>query len=272
MNTTHVTAEDIRDIEDLMRRLQMRVENGELGLELVLLQLEEMTKTVRLSRRIAETVHEYETLLAHAVHDDESVPHKDTDFFTPLHDHDVPQEHQAVLAKYRALAIEYKVPSTTPICYRVRASFTLKHHAPKAGPCHQNFNCLQDRNFFDDDPTTNCLVFWVPRLVKNSTSKEQDQQMDLLSKLRTKLKLPAHHLVNFGSVSLVAGLILAHYKVTGECIPLNNYWACTDTCEAGGRLILLWVEDDLDCQTWNFVVVGDYFAGVFALGIEPIEG
>jgi hypothetical protein len=155
------------------------------------------------------------------------------DFFTPILDADVPEPYQATLAKYRTLATEHGVPATTPVCYSVRAGFTLKKHAPKLGNCKESFQYLQNWNF-SDEPTKDCLVFWVPRVINGSTSKTKDKQIKLLADLRTKLKLPAHHMSGFGSIALAAGLILAHFKATGERIPLNQYWVRTDTCGADG--------------------------------------
>src|SRR3990167_1430033 len=72
-----------------------------------------------------------------------------SDYFTPVPDADVPERHQPTLAKYRQLATDHGVPATTPVCYLVRGGLTLKHHAPKAGPCRENFRYLQDWNFPD---------------------------------------------------------------------------------------------------------------------------
>ncbi|MDD2786052.1 MAG: hypothetical protein PHS79_04145 [Patescibacteria group bacterium] len=128
---------------------------------------------------------------------------------------------KVIVGKYRKLAIEHKVPVTTPICYRVRVGYTLKTHAPKSGPCRKDFNYLQDWRF-EDTPTSDSLVFWVPRILRDSTSKTKSEQLNLLAGLHTELELPAHHMSGFGRAGLVAGLILAHFKATGERVPLNQ--------------------------------------------------
>lgn len=178
------------------------------------------------------------------------------EFFTPLADADVPAEHRATLAKYRKLASEHDVPATSPVCYRVKAEFTLKGHAPKAGPCREGFQYLQHWSF-SDEPTAGCLVFWVPRTVAGSMSKTASEQLELLSNLRARLELPAHHMSGFGQASLVAGLILAHFQATGERTPLNCGWVRTDTRDADGRRLRLGVFDGagLDCGTGTAMTV-----------------
>ncbi len=192
-------------------------------------------------------------------------------FFTPIADAEVPARHQATLDRYRQLALEHGVPATAPVAYRVRAGFTLKTHAPMAGPCHDGFAYLQDWSF-PDDPTADSIVFWVPRLLEGSTSKTEDQQIALLAAKRTELKLPAHHMSRYGRVALVAGLILAHHKATGECVPLDVYVVRTDTCSAdGGRLCLRWdVDGVLHCNDWVDDDDAFDFVGAFVLGVELV--
>lgn len=188
------------------------------------------------------------------------------DFFIPLKDAGVPAEHQPTLAKYRLLATSCGVPTTTAVCYTVRAGFTLKQHAPKFGPCEKGFSYLQDWNF-NDEPTKDSLVFWIPRLVPGSTSKSKDAQMRLLGEIRARNELPAHHLT-----SLVAGLILVHYKTTGERVPLDRLWVRTDTCCADGCRLCLgrFGESGLDCGRWSFDGYASDYVGVFALGVETL--
>lgn len=191
------------------------------------------------------------------------------DYFTPITDADVPTEHQATLAKYRKLAEEHGVSANVPLCYRVRAGFTLKSHAPQVGPCYEDFWYLQGWNF-EDKPTEDCLVFWVPRLVTGSTSKTVDEQRNLLSDLRQHLELPEYHLSGFGEVAFVAGLILSHFKVTDEHVPLETSWARTDTCgnnsyHFGSRFL----SEGVACDRIRDDVRSNG-CGVFALGVEPL--
>jgi len=193
------------------------------------------------------------------------------EYFTPVPDADVPERHQPTLSAYRKLATDHGVSAATAVCYRVRAGFTLKNHAPKAGPCYKNFQYLQGWKF-PDEPTTVGLVFWVPRIVDGSTSKTRREQEQILSDLRTKLELSDQHLAGFGKVALVAGLILAHHKATGERIPLDQHWVRTDTCNADGYRLYLGIFDDagLHCPYWSFDEDAYDFLGVFALGVEAL--
>jgi len=193
------------------------------------------------------------------------------EYLVPLTNAEVPAEHQETLAKYRRLAIEHGVASDVPLCYKVRAGFTLKKHAPQAGPCREGFRYLQDWNF-KDEPTRDALVFWVPRLLKDSTSKTVDEQMQLLSALRQYLALSEHHLSSFGEISLVAGLILAHFKATGERVPVDALFARSDTCFAGGNLLHLgdFCGRGLDCDVWYWVDGQPGNIGVFALGVDHV--
>ena len=193
------------------------------------------------------------------------------DYFTPILDAEVPPRHHLTLAKYRLLATEWGVPATMAVCYRVRAGFTLKTHAPKAGPCYKKFAYLQGWNF-PDEPTKDCLVFWIPRLVPGSTSKTRDEQLQLLGEIRQRMEFPKHHMANFGNVAFNAGLILAHHKATNERVPFDRYWIRTDTCGAGGNRLSLGDFDGsgLGCDYWDFDGRRYGNLGVFVLGVEAL--
>ncbi|MBI2551064.1 hypothetical protein HYV73_01835 [Candidatus Uhrbacteria bacterium] len=188
-------------------------------------------------------------------------------YFTPLKDEDVPAERQAELAAYRKLATEHGVPANVPVCYRVRVGFTVKGRASQFGPCYDKFGYLKDWNF-PDEPTVDCLVFWIPRLLKESADKTKDQQLALLAELRQTLGLPEGHMSGFGKASLVVGLVLAHFKETGERAPLDKLSVRTDTCVSGcDRLVVgRFGESGLDVNRWHGGPASDGL-GVFALGV-----
>lgn len=190
-----------------------------------------------------------------------------TDYFTPVLDADVPEVHRETVAKYRQLATEHAVPATHPVCYRVKAGFTPKGHA---GPCNGGFKYLQYPSL-PYEPTKDCLVFWVPRLLKDSMSKDKIQQEKLLSDLKAKLELPVHHLHGFGKVSLAASLIITHHKATGERL-LVNQWAHTDDTGLPHERLDLGVFDDagIYCIDLRIASSLDEDVGVFAIGIEPL--
>ncbi len=190
-------------------------------------------------------------------------------YFIPLSDADVPEQYQATLAKYRRLATDHDVPATTAVCYKVKAGFTLKTHAPKLGPCYKNYEYLQDWDF-PDEATEDCLVFWVPRVINTSYGKYD--QILLLAKFRTEFELPGNHMSGLGKVSLVAGLILANYKATGERITFDEYVVRTDTCLANRDRLLLgrFSGHGLRCESFHYDAACRTNIGVLALGVEKL--
>lgn len=185
------------------------------------------------------------------------------DWVRPVPDAELSEPHKAMLAKYRREDAGYHA-------YRVSAGYALKTHAARSGPCDEDFAYLQGWNF-PDEATKDCIVFWAPRIAKNSASKTKDQQIELLANLRTRLGLPAHHMSGFGTPALLAGLILAHYKATGERVLLDQYWVRTDICRADGyRLRLFWSASGLSCGFWFLDGEAYGRVGVFALGVEAL--
>lgn len=158
-----------------------------------------------------------------------------------------------------------------PVFWRVSAGFTLKVHAPKAGPCWSSFTYLQEWNF-EDVPTQNGYAFWIPRLLRHSTCKTAADQMRILVAARGLWDLPAHHLAGFGTVATQAALILAHFKRTGERTPLELRWIRTDTLHDSRVRLLLggFVTDGLSCGgRWDDDEARG-FLGVLPLGVETL--
>ena len=190
-------------------------------------------------------------------------------FFVPLSDNEVLGKLAEAMLNWRKLAAE--LAYTGPVVWRVKEGFTLKAHAPKAGPCYENFQYLQDWDIQNDEPTKDSLAFWVPRLVTGSKSKNVEEQIAILAELRQRFGLPEHHLASFGSASLDSGLILAHFKRTGERIPLNGEWTRTDSLNADGSRLDLGDFDagGLSCDDWRWGDgKRDPSIGCFPLGVE----
>ena len=189
-------------------------------------------------------------------------------FFIPLSDHDVAEKLAETTLNWRKLAAELSY--TGPVVWKVKEGFTLKAHAPKAGPCYENFQYLQDWNIRNDEPTKGSLAFWVPRLVTGSKSQNVEKQISILAELRQRFGLPEHHLASFGSASLDSGLILAHFKRTGERIPLKSEWARTDSLLSGDRRLNLgdFSVRGLFCFNWFCDSHGNPSFGCFPLGVE----
>jgi len=192
-------------------------------------------------------------------------------FFVPLSDNEVLEKLSETTLNWRKLAVE--LAYTGPVVWKVKEGFTLKAHAPKAGPCYENFQYLLDWDIQNDEPTKDSLAFWVPRLVTGSKSNNVEGQIAILAELRQRFGLPDHHLSSFGSASLDSGLILAHFKRTGERTPLNGEWVRTNSLRAGGLRLVLggFGAGGLDCSLWGWF--GDRRAprlGCFPLGVELV--
>jgi hypothetical protein len=76
-------------------------------------------------------------------------------------------------------------------------------------------------------------------------------------------------MMNFGSVGLLAGFLLAHHKATGQRLPWNGLWVRTDTCDSNGRrLSLRWGGGALRCVHWRWYDDALDNLGAFALWVE----
>ena len=192
-------------------------------------------------------------------------------FFVPLSDNEVLEKLSETTLNWRKLAVE--LAYTGPVVWKVKEGFTLKAHAPKAGPCYENFQYLLDWDIQNDEPTKDSLAFWVPRLVTGSKSNNVEGQIAILAELRQRFGLPDHHLSSFGSASLDSGLILAHFKRTGERTPLNGEWVRTNSLSAGGGRLGLGVfgAGGLRCIRWSWSGDERYpRIGCFPLGVELV--
>ena len=186
-------------------------------------------------------------------------------FFTAISDKDAPAHLAEAVVKWRKLASD--LGYTGPVLWLVKAGFTLKSHAPLAGPCHRQFSYLQDWDLKNDESTADSTVFFIPRII--ATGKDVEEQKQALAELRAKYDLPASPLNSFGPAAMIAGLILAHFKRTGERAPLNIDWVRTDTLDSDGdRLCLGGFGEDggLFCGFWDDDRVAGL--GVFPLGVE----
>lgn len=193
--------------------------------------------------------------------------------FTPLTDSQVPLEYQGILEKYRRMSAEQAIASSASLCCRIQvADFTLKNDAPKLGPCREKFWYLQPWQFLDV-LTMDALVFWLPQLVLNSVAKTRAEHLSMLADMRERFDLPSHHMAGFGQASLVAGLLLMHYKATSERLPSNGLYVRTDTVFIAKRCLGLggFHEQGLHCAGWFWDEWKFDGLGVLALGIEPLN-
>lgn len=175
-----------------------------------------------------------------------------------------------VMQEWRKLATEHNYIG--PILWQIPVGSTLKYTTPKLGPCWDDLKYLQNWLLQGDECTKKSLVFWIPRLVKNSTNKTIKQMEEHQANLRREYNLPRHHCRKFGSAALIAGLILAHLKRTRERVPLNCYYAASDTShvEGGDIYVGAHTREGLLCSRWwNDPNYGGM--GYFPLGVEELE-
>lgn len=193
-------------------------------------------------------------------------------FVIALSDHDVQERFPQFVDRipsWRRLAVELDYRG--PIAWRVKKGFTLKKCAPKAGPCYKRLEYLQDWDF-KDEPTEDLLVFWIPRRALESTSKTIDQMVAHRDELRKRYELPETHATSFGSIAPLFALILAHFKRTGERVPLSCFYAVSDTLRAVGYRLIAGsfdVSSGLHCRSWSDSNGSDD-VGFFLLGVEKV--
>ncbi|MFA6593760.1 MAG: hypothetical protein WCT16_00735 [Candidatus Buchananbacteria bacterium] len=189
-------------------------------------------------------------------------------FAVPLSDAEVQEKYPQFadrLAPWRKLAALKGY--TGPVVWLVKQGFTLAK-APLVGPCYENLDCLQgcDFSFY---PTDDCLVFWVPRLAENSTRKNIRAMEKHRAELKKRYKLPGDHATTFGSIQLQFALILAHFKHTGERVPLNHLYMASDTLPGNGRLIAgSFGITGLDLRHWPEYGLSNL--GFVLLGVEKL--
>lgn len=190
-------------------------------------------------------------------------------YFAPISDKNLPQDLREVAPKWRRLACDLDYYG--PVAWRVRAGFTIKEHAAKVGPCLMGFDYLREEVMDNDFPTTDMIVFWVPRVINGSLKKSVQEQKKLMEEVRNSYGLPSGHLTVFGTASLLAGLILAHFLRTGERVPYPNLspFVRTDTYKGeDGRFYLGgFGEEGLGCWGGSSDHGGGAL-GVFPLGLE----
>jgi len=159
-----------------------------------------------------------------------------------------------------------------PVCWNVKAGFTLLDHARVAGPCSERaISSL--RAGFIDEPTSNSLIFWIPLLVEGSMDSSISQMEVLRNTVRTSYGMSEKHCTSFGSIELLVALIFTHYRRTGIRVPLNGKFALSDSsCSRGEKsLVVSWFgQDGLDWIGLYKDLNGLGGTGFFALGVEKL--
>ena len=180
---------------------------------------------------------------------------------------------QAIVKAWRKYAI--LMGYNGPVAWKVKQGFTLKTHAPLAGPCYENLEYLQNWRF-EDTSTLDTLVFWIPRLVHNSMSKTVTEMEQYRGELQVHYEMPTNHCISFGSIALQFALLLTHFKRTGERVLPGGFYMVSDTLNLDGSCRLVagnFGSDGLSCYDWNGSC-GSHDVGFFLIGIEefkPVE-
>lgn len=178
-------------------------------------------------------------------------------------------EAKVIVASWRKYAAARGY--TGPVAWKIREGFMLKKHAPLAGPCYDKLGYLQSWKLRDDESTKDSIVFWVPRLAEGSTSKTIFQMETLRMELLHQYGLSTGQTISFGSISLLFALILAHFKRTGERVPLQYLSVVSDSFVSSGRRLIAGIfnEDGLGCIYWSEDNARDS-VGFFLLGVEQL--
>jgi len=162
---------------------------------------------------------------------------------------------------------------TGPVAWKAKAGYTLKEHASRdKNYSNINFNHLQNWELKNDEPTKESLVFWIPRLAKNSTNKTITEMKGLYEVIRRTYGLYTRKVPSFGSTALLFALTLAHFKRTGERVPMKYLYAASDTFLMDGHRLLVGRFDEygLLCCRWNDVTQEEN-VGFFLLEEEELR-
>lgn len=181
------------------------------------------------------------------------------------------EEARQLVKVVRSMASQDGVPDNTLIFADVLPGCLFKRDIPKMGPCHEDFQYLQDWKFVDP-PTECCLVFWSPCPIPGSTEKNYEEQVAIVKARGVAAGLPDWCDFTPGSVGHIAGISLAHFKAMGED-SFSGLVVRTSTCNADGRrLDLSWDGGGLDCDDWVWGGRPRSVIAVFGLGVVKALG
>ncbi len=162
-----------------------------------------------------------------------------------------------------------------PFTFKVRAGYTSDQYF------HLMLNELGEPTrpgqFQNDEPTKNQLVFCPLVFTKMKTIEEMDAYG---RKINRTCGLPSHHNTSFGSKSVLDAILLTHYRLRGNMLPRDHFYATTDTFYSkqgpmeGARVVVGGWETD---ERRNVLRHG-YFhpfansnVGFFPIGFEDLE-
>lgn len=220
------------------------------------------------------------------------------DWATPLSDEEVPSQFQETLAQYRRIHTEVFprlheknrhgdvrvfdfIKRGGHVAYRVKAGSTMKQHGARAEQAYGGWSDSMSWDF-DDTPTQDSIVFWIPCLIPGTQRKLNSERLEILGDIREEVGLPEHHLSCFGPASLIALLILIHFQTTQRVHLPSGVYALTDTVIRRRnwdlQMILGGWDGDgapgidqtpgLECDGTNPSERGVFWHGCYAHGVE----
>ena len=184
---------------------------------------------------------------------------------------------EQLLSSWRKLANDFDYKGL--VAFFIREGYTVRGHALRSGPCVGGLAHLEGQAFLDE-PTKNCIAFWVPRMVPESTYLDIDSQRALCTRMREDYSLLGHHCADLGTVTLLTALIHGHFRCTGEVVPLNGFAIRTTTLGPSSDresavaperyyLKIGFYSSGLFCDVYGRPE-GDDRLGFFPLGIEEL--
>ncbi len=119
----------------------------------------------------------------------------------------------------------------------------------------------------------NRIVFWIPRLVPESTNKSAEEQRKLVSDLGWRQGFPTNYL-SFGDADMLRQLLCGYYESTKERTLGYDSWVRTDTriVDVDGLMVALgWGDGTVSCGVYYTEKERYTFLGVFALRVEELN-
>lgn len=135
-------------------------------------------------------------------------------------------QHQGVIEARRRLAASQEYEG--PIMWEVPEGLSVQDLS-QHGPCYENNRELVRTWSLADQCLEAGIFFWIPRPLCGSFGLSLADQQRFLDERRQIYGLPATDLACFGPAGVLFGLILAHYRETGEKLLQNSFCCRTDT-------------------------------------------
>jgi hypothetical protein len=159
-----------------------------------------------------------------------------------------------------------------PVAWKIMPGFMVNKHAQLVGPCYSGVEYTRMWDNLPETPTKSCLVFWMPRLLKDSTVTNIALMEEWRAVIKQEYTFPPNHCDSFGSIQLLFALILAHFKRTGERVLSGYQYAVSDSYdECGSRIFACeYKEDGLRLSVKDGPFNHERY-GFFPIGVEELD-